>query len=285
MDRDPAAKDVFCERVNNYTDYLEHPHVKESGAIDWIEQDGVGRMPVANIPGLPPAAEHAPQQREAFGRDRTATAPCARAANRAALEEVERDQLALGPAGPGIGLGAVATRIRRLAAPRARVEHGVESLEREQLPEEGGRDERIARDAERAQRAREHPVHRRVGFTVLGHLVDRFEHRDGVGQERVLLAQCPVRVERLGLGHDVELAALVALEGNAAHRLEPGTELARGLADPLGDRADLAVALGEDRDDPVGLTELDRTKHNPLVAIKTRHYNSVSQAQIRNCAC
>ena len=46
-------KDVFCERVNNYSDYLEHPHVKETGAIDWIEQDGFGRMPVANIPGLP----------------------------------------------------------------------------------------------------------------------------------------------------------------------------------------------------------------------------------------
>jgi len=55
-------KDVFCERVNNYTDYLEHPHVKESGAVDWIEQDGVGRLPVANIPGLPRASEHPPQQ-------------------------------------------------------------------------------------------------------------------------------------------------------------------------------------------------------------------------------
>jgi crotonobetainyl-CoA:carnitine CoA-transferase CaiB-like acyl-CoA transferase len=54
--------DVFCERVNNYSDYLEHAHVKESGAIDWIEQGGFGRMPVANIPGLPRAAEHAPQQ-------------------------------------------------------------------------------------------------------------------------------------------------------------------------------------------------------------------------------
>ena len=49
-------KDVFCERVNNYTDYLDHPHVKELGAIDWIEQDGFARVPVANIPGLPPAA-------------------------------------------------------------------------------------------------------------------------------------------------------------------------------------------------------------------------------------
>ena len=55
-------KDVFCERVNNYQDYLDHPHVNESGAIDWIEQEGVGRLPVANIAGLPRAAEHAPQQ-------------------------------------------------------------------------------------------------------------------------------------------------------------------------------------------------------------------------------
>jgi crotonobetainyl-CoA:carnitine CoA-transferase CaiB-like acyl-CoA transferase len=55
-------KEVFCERVNNYTDYLDHPHVKESGAIDWIEQDGFGRMPVANIPGLPPASQHDAQQ-------------------------------------------------------------------------------------------------------------------------------------------------------------------------------------------------------------------------------
>jgi len=55
-------KDVFCERVNNYSDYLEHPHVKESGAIDWIEQERVGRLPVANIQGLPPASQHDAQQ-------------------------------------------------------------------------------------------------------------------------------------------------------------------------------------------------------------------------------
>jgi crotonobetainyl-CoA:carnitine CoA-transferase CaiB-like acyl-CoA transferase len=57
--------DVFCERVGNYQDYLDHPHVKESGAVDWIQQDGFARMPIANIAGLPPAREdparhHAP---------------------------------------------------------------------------------------------------------------------------------------------------------------------------------------------------------------------------------
>jgi crotonobetainyl-CoA:carnitine CoA-transferase CaiB-like acyl-CoA transferase len=51
--------EVFCERVGNYQDYLDHPHVKETGAVDWIEQDGFARLPVANIPGLPPAREDA----------------------------------------------------------------------------------------------------------------------------------------------------------------------------------------------------------------------------------
>ncbi len=55
-------KEVFCERVNNYTDYLAHEHVRESGAVDWIEQDGFGRMPVANIAGLPRAAEDPERQ-------------------------------------------------------------------------------------------------------------------------------------------------------------------------------------------------------------------------------
>jgi crotonobetainyl-CoA:carnitine CoA-transferase CaiB-like acyl-CoA transferase len=55
-------KDVFCERVNNYTDYLDHEHVKASGAVDWIEFGDAGRLPVANIPGLPPASEHPAQQ-------------------------------------------------------------------------------------------------------------------------------------------------------------------------------------------------------------------------------
>jgi len=54
--------DVFCERVNNYSDYLDHPHVAASGAIDWVEQDGFGRMPVANIPGLPPASQDLARQ-------------------------------------------------------------------------------------------------------------------------------------------------------------------------------------------------------------------------------
>lgn len=58
-------KGVLCEKVNNYQEYLDHPHVADAGAIDWIEQSEFGRIPIANIPGLPTAREsramqHAP---------------------------------------------------------------------------------------------------------------------------------------------------------------------------------------------------------------------------------
>ena len=53
---------VFAERVNTYQEYLDHPHVKAVNAVDWIEQDGVGTVPVARIPGLPRPAEDLPAQ-------------------------------------------------------------------------------------------------------------------------------------------------------------------------------------------------------------------------------
>ncbi len=56
---------VFAERVNNYDDYMASEQVASMGAVDWLEEDGVGKLPIANIPGLPPArdeaaARHAP---------------------------------------------------------------------------------------------------------------------------------------------------------------------------------------------------------------------------------
>lgn len=51
------AAEVYAERVNTYDDYLAHPHVAAVGAVDWIEQDGIGRLPVANLPGFVPARD------------------------------------------------------------------------------------------------------------------------------------------------------------------------------------------------------------------------------------
>ena len=152
-----------------------------------------------------------------------------------------------------------------VAAAGAGVEHRVEALERQQLPEERRAHERAwAASAQRAQRAHEHPVERRVGLPLLGDLVGGLEHRDRVGEAAVVLAQRAVGVDRLHLGDDVEVAAApVALERHVAGGLEPGAEPAARLAHPLGHRPHLARALGEDGDDPVGLAELDASGAPP----------------------
>jgi crotonobetainyl-CoA:carnitine CoA-transferase CaiB-like acyl-CoA transferase len=53
---------VFAERVNNYQEYLDHPHTKAVHGIDWLEQDGVGTLPVVRTPGLPRPANDLPTQ-------------------------------------------------------------------------------------------------------------------------------------------------------------------------------------------------------------------------------
>ena len=162
-----------------------------------------------------------------------------------------------------------------LAAARAGVEQRVEALEREQLPEEGCAHERRRVGRERAERADQHAVQRGVGLTLLGDLVGGFEHGDRVGQAAVVLPELAVAVDGLGLGDDVEVAAAaVALERDVGRGLEPGAEAAAGLADALGDRADLAVTLREDGDDAVGLTELDRAQDHTLIPVQA-HMTSV----------
>src|SRR5690348_7348361 len=89
-----------------------------------------------------------------------------------------------------------------------------------------------------------------------------------MGQWSVALAQRPEHVERLDLGDDVELAALVALQRDVARRFETRAEATPGLADALGDGPYLAPPLGEDGDDPVGLAELDRPQDDAVVPVQ-----------------
>jgi len=49
--------DILTNRVNDYGDFLADPHVAATGAVRWIEQPGVGRMPVAAIPAAEPGPE------------------------------------------------------------------------------------------------------------------------------------------------------------------------------------------------------------------------------------
>ncbi|WCT72197.1 CoA transferase [Sphingomonas naphthae] len=49
-----AADGVMAERVRNYGEWLDEPHVQDTGACDWVETAAFGRLPVARVPGVQP---------------------------------------------------------------------------------------------------------------------------------------------------------------------------------------------------------------------------------------
>ncbi len=52
-----TAKRVMHERLNTYTEFVQHPHVAECGALAWVQQPGVPQaVPMPNLIGLPPFA-------------------------------------------------------------------------------------------------------------------------------------------------------------------------------------------------------------------------------------
>ena len=47
---------IMHERVNSYLEFLQHPHVAATGAVEWLAQPGVGTVPLPRAPGLPSLA-------------------------------------------------------------------------------------------------------------------------------------------------------------------------------------------------------------------------------------
>ncbi len=49
------------ERVNSPLDFLAHPQVSETGAVAWLEQPTIGKVPMPQVPGLPRLAPGDPR--------------------------------------------------------------------------------------------------------------------------------------------------------------------------------------------------------------------------------
>jgi crotonobetainyl-CoA:carnitine CoA-transferase CaiB-like acyl-CoA transferase len=48
---------LMHERLNSYAEFLEQPHVRETGLIHWLDQAGLSQpVPVPTLPGTPPPA-------------------------------------------------------------------------------------------------------------------------------------------------------------------------------------------------------------------------------------
>lgn len=48
---------VLHERVNDYLDFLQHPHTDAAHAVQWTDHPAIGRIPIPNIPGVSPASD------------------------------------------------------------------------------------------------------------------------------------------------------------------------------------------------------------------------------------
>jgi crotonobetainyl-CoA:carnitine CoA-transferase CaiB-like acyl-CoA transferase len=51
---------VMAERVRNYGEWIEEPHVRESGFIRMIDADGFGALPMPTVPGVDPSQTYRP---------------------------------------------------------------------------------------------------------------------------------------------------------------------------------------------------------------------------------
>ena len=45
--------DVLNAPVNNYGELFEHPQIAATQAVNWVEHDTVGRVPMGHIAGMP----------------------------------------------------------------------------------------------------------------------------------------------------------------------------------------------------------------------------------------
>ena len=58
-----TASGTMHEQVNDHLKFLEHPQVAATGLIAWLDQPGIGRVPIPNAPGLQPLVQGSPLAR------------------------------------------------------------------------------------------------------------------------------------------------------------------------------------------------------------------------------
>ena len=248
---------IGTERIRRSRWYSVKPTSIPRASVD---QRGSGRSAAADE-----------RQVGAGERREQARGPRARPRRRSASAHVGADRAAE-PGRPQPHVGC--------AADRAGGERRVEPRQRQQLqPERLRHRRRVARPGvERAQPVEQEHRERDVALVLLGDLVDRLDHRLGGREQREVVADLPVGGHDLGLRHGVERAApAVQHQVDVGEGLEATAEPRGGLAKSLGDRADLAGALGEDGHDLVGLTELHRAQDDPLLLIGGHTADGISR--------
>lgn len=197
-------------------------------------------------PGEAPA-EHGTRERHELLRDRLAAS--AAFAEEPTFTQIERHERS------------------RACAPGTCVDDRAHSVNSEQLETKGPKQKWRRLGLERTKGAKHHRVELARRRVLLGDLVGDLEDRGGRTETREVGADLAEGVDALDLAHDVELATAPAKECDVTEWLDASTDPALRAAHPFRDGTNLAVFGRQDRDDPVGLAESHRPKHDALVAI------------------
>ncbi len=179
------------------------------------------------------------------------TAPAAAVAQHPALPHVDGHEV-LGGLTPDTG-----------------VQRRCQALVGQCLEEECRNQQRRRSLVERAQRPDEHVVSAPVALPLRCQALSHLQQGRRLGEAVGVGPQRHERVEALGLGDDLQVAAPpVELHIDMAGGLEPAAELRTGLAHTLGDGPDLSVAGRQQGQDAVGLAQLPGVQHHRPVPVQ-----------------
>ena len=119
-----------------------------------------------------------------------------------------------------------------------------------------------------AQRSREHLVWHGIIPAIVNRLIHGLDKRHGGTQPIKVGTQRRPAVERHRTRDDVELSSSsVQLQIDVAQQLDVAGQLASCPPGSLRHGTHLAVFAGDDRDDPIGLAELDGAEHHSPVPV------------------
>ena len=156
-------------------------------------------------------------------------------------------------------------RSARSGPARGRPPRGPAASSRSAATSSGER--RLGRPAS-AGRQRASGTRAAIGLALLGDLVDRLDHGHGVGQTVQVLAEGRVVLDRLGLGDDVELAALVEQQADPVAAAPAGRRSGSWSCAPLWPPPAPCRGRGQQHHDAVRLAQLVGPQHDAFVPVQ-----------------
>lgn len=162
---------------------------------------------------------------------------------------------------PGLGIDDFLAR-------HAGVELRTQTFCGEEFPQERWDDDRRRSREQGPTSTGEHAIDLRNRLAIGNQLIHGFQDGDALGHGIEISEDRGIGVDGFDLIDDVEFPAFVQLNLDARQGFQTTTEFRPGLTNTFGNGTNLAVFSRQENDDPVGFSELVRSKNDPFVPVQ-----------------